>query len=66
MSLREPSSAGTRKVYRKERNSNIILVISSALIREHLTNVSHRFQLYFPAEEDPRKGNGWIALEALS
>ena len=30
------------------------------VIREHLTNLADRFQFYFPAEEDPRKGNGWI------
>uniref|UniRef100_A0A0L8I7Q5 DUF4371 domain-containing protein n=1 Tax=Octopus bimaculoides TaxID=37653 RepID=A0A0L8I7Q5_OCTBM len=30
------------------------------VIREHLMNLADRFQIYFPAEEDPRRGNGWI------
>ncbi|CAM2097248.1 unnamed protein product [Caretta caretta] len=27
---------------------------------EHLTNLAERFEFYFPAEEDPQKGTGWI------
>ncbi|KAI0978254.1 hypothetical protein GJ496_004256 [Pomphorhynchus laevis] len=30
------------------------------VIKEHLINLADRFQHYFPAEEDPRIGNGWI------
>ncbi|KAI0980586.1 hypothetical protein GJ496_006406 [Pomphorhynchus laevis] len=30
------------------------------VIEEHLINLADRFQHYFPAEEDPRIGNGWI------
>jgi hypothetical protein len=30
------------------------------VISDHLTNMAERFEFYFPAEEDPRKGNGWI------
>jgi hypothetical protein len=30
------------------------------VISDHLTNLAERFEFYFPAEEDPRKGTGWI------
>ena len=30
------------------------------VIKEHLINLADRFQHYFPAEEDPRIGTGWI------
>ncbi|CAM4553047.1 unnamed protein product [Lepidochelys olivacea] len=30
------------------------------VISEHLTNLAERFEFYFPVEEDPRKGTGWI------
>lgn len=30
------------------------------LIVEHLSSLTERFELYFPKEQDPRKGTGWI------
>ena len=30
------------------------------VISQHLTNLTERFEFYFPAEEDPRRGTGWI------
>jgi hypothetical protein len=30
------------------------------VIIEHLTKLIDRFELYFPTEDDPRKGTGWI------
>ena len=30
------------------------------VIKEHLINLVDRIQHYFPAEEDPRMGTGWI------
>ncbi|CAM2101786.1 unnamed protein product [Caretta caretta] len=30
------------------------------VISEHLTNLAERFEFYFPTEEDPWKGTGWI------
>lgn len=30
------------------------------IISEHLNNLTERFDQYFPEDEDPRKGNGWI------
>lgn len=30
------------------------------VITEHLTNLIDRFEVYFPREEDPRIGTGWI------
>jgi hypothetical protein len=30
------------------------------VINDHLTNLAEIFEFYFPAEEDPRKGTGWI------
>ena len=30
------------------------------VIKEHLIDLADRFQHYFPTEEDPRKGTGWI------
>ncbi|CAM5143357.1 unnamed protein product [Eretmochelys imbricata] len=30
------------------------------VISEQLTNLAEHFEFYFPAEEEPRKGTGWI------
>ena len=30
------------------------------VIIEHLTKLFDSFEFYFPTEDDPRKGNGWI------
>ncbi|KAI6658866.1 SCAN domain-containing protein 3-like [Oopsacas minuta] len=30
------------------------------IITEHLKSLAERFEFYFPKEQDPREGNGWI------
>ncbi|KAI6648707.1 SCAN domain-containing protein 3 [Oopsacas minuta] len=35
------------------------------IITEHLKSLAERFEFYFPKEQDPREGNGWICNSIL-
>ena len=43
-----------------DAGEDLNIVSLQIVIKEHLINLADRFQQYFPAEEDPRIGTGWI------